>query len=105
MSEQKNKPETRDQRRQRERINNEAQQVIKTLQDKFFNFFIECENPEGPEVVEKMKQISAQWRLHCKRRNLIASAYTVLDEYMDNAIKEYYQQKEDKAVQPAVVDN
>jgi uncharacterized protein (DUF849 family) len=87
------KPETREQRRYRERINQEAADVMKTLKDRFTDFFVTCENPEGEEVQEKIKQISAQWRTHCKRRNLIPAAYPVMDEYMDSVLKEYVDQK------------
>jgi hypothetical protein len=90
----KQRPETREQRRMRERINNEAQEIIQTLQSRFSDFFLTCENPEGPEVVEKMKVISAQWRAHCKRRNLIPAAYPVLDQYMEDQVKQYYALKE-----------
>jgi hypothetical protein len=100
----KQKPESREQRRYRERINKEAQGIIKALQDKFLDFFTTCENPEGEEVVAKIKEISAQWRTHCKRRNLIAAAYPVLDQYMEDQVKQYYALKEnpEKVIAEAV---
>jgi hypothetical protein len=87
------KPETREQKRYRERINKEASEIIKRLQDKFSDFFITCENPEGEEVVNKMAEINAQWRTHCRRRNLVATAYPLLDDFMHVQVQEYYNNK------------
>jgi hypothetical protein len=36
--------------------------------------------------------------LYCKRKNLIPAAYTVMDKYMEDSIKEYYENKEQKPV-------
>ncbi len=90
---QSNKPETREQRRYRERINIEAQEVIQKLQNKFSDFFTTCEDPEGQEVVDKIAEISAQWRTHCKRRGLVPAAYPVLDQYMDAQLRQYQELK------------
>jgi hypothetical protein len=94
----KGKPLTREQRRWRDRTNAEAQSVIKTLQDQFLNFFMECQDTEGEAVNNKIREIDAKWRLYCKRKNLIAKAYPVLSLYMENSMKEYYENKEQKAV-------
>jgi hypothetical protein len=94
----KEAPLTREQRRYRERTNLEAQSVIKTLQDQFLNFFIECQDTEGEAVNNKIREIDAKWRLYCKRKNLIPAAYTVMDKYMEQSIKEYYENKEQKRV-------
>jgi hypothetical protein len=88
------RPETREQKRYRERINKEAAEVIKRLQDKFSDFFTTCENPEGEETTKKIAEISAQWRTHCKRRNLVPAAYPVIDTYMEGQVKQYYELKE-----------
>jgi hypothetical protein len=90
------KVESRADRRRREQINTEAAQTIKTLSDQFMSFFIEAEDPEGNEVVEKMKSIDAKWRVYCKRRNLILSAYRVMSDFMEGAMKEYLTEKEGK---------
>jgi isochorismate hydrolase len=94
----KGKPLTHEQRRMRERINLEAQNVIHTLQEQFLNFFIECQDTEGEAVNNKIREIDAKWRLYCKRKNLIPAAYTVMDKYMEQSIKEYYENKEQKKV-------
>jgi hypothetical protein len=88
--------ETREQRHERDRINTEAAGVIKSLQDQFMNFFMEAEDPEGNEVVEKMKVIDAKWRVYCKRRNLIGKAYPVMNEFMEAALQEYLAEKQGK---------
>jgi hypothetical protein len=94
----KGKPLTREQRRLRERVNMEAQSIIQTLQEQFLNFFMECQDTEGEAVNNKIREIDAKWRLYCKRRNLIPAAYTVMDKYMEQSIKEYYENKEQKRV-------
>lgn len=90
----KETPISRQERRRREKINQEVQEAHRQLSDKFLNFFIECENPEGQEVVDKMKQIDAQWRLFCRRKGLIAKAYPLMNDYMEGLLKEYIQTKE-----------
>jgi hypothetical protein len=94
----KGKPLTREQRRMRERVNMEAQTIIQTLQEQFLNFFMECQDTEGETVNNKIREIDAKWRLYCKRKNLIPAAYTVMDKYMEDSIKEYYENKEQKPV-------
>ena len=71
---------TREQIRVKERIEAEANRVYQQLAEKFLSFMVECEDPEGPEVEEKKKQISAQWRLYCTRKQLLPVAYPVIDE-------------------------
>lgn len=86
-------PTSRSEKRLREKVNAEAIEILKTMEDRFLSFFATVENPEGEEVPEKVKQISAQWRTYCKRRNLKPEAYTVLDDYMNSTIKEYHKAK------------
>jgi hypothetical protein len=93
-----NKPETREQRRWRERLNVEVNQMLSSLQDKFIAFFMACENPEGEEVVEKMKDYSAKWKFFCKKKKLIPMAIPIMDDFMTNCINDY---RTEKALQEA----
>jgi hypothetical protein len=88
--------ESREQRRLRERTNLEAQSILRSLQEQFLNFFMSAEETEGESVNNKIREIDAKWRLYCKRKNLIPAAYTVMDKYMEDSIKEYYENKEGK---------
>lgn len=84
---------SRREQRYRERVNQEVQSVISQLSDQFLNFLLSSENPEGQEVVEKMKDINAKWRVYCKRKNLIVKAYPVMELQMAQMAKEYLEEK------------
>jgi hypothetical protein len=92
----KGKPLTREQKRMVDRINAAAAETIELLTSQFLNAIMAADDPEGPEVGEKIKQIDAKWRMYCKRKGLAATAYTIMDNYMTTAIKEYYDEKEHK---------
>jgi hypothetical protein len=88
-----NKPETREQRRWRERLNVEVNQMLNSLQDKFIAFFMECDNPEGGEVVVKMNELSAKWKMFCKKKKLIPAAIPIMDDFMTNCLNDYMTEK------------
>lgn len=95
----KEKPEkhlSRHQRRFQERITAEAKQTHELLAEKFLLFFSQADNPEGEEVIERMKQVSAQWRLYCSRRQLNVKAFMAMDEFMDGILKQYQESKDKK---------
>lgn len=72
------KPLNRNQRRIKERIENEAHLT---------------ESPEGDEVKEKIKQMSAQWKNYCHNRNLLPNSYDALKKYMEGVLNQYQKQK------------
>lgn len=90
------RPLTRQEKRRRDHVNQEANRTIQQLSDQFMNFFLEAEDPEGEAVVNKMKEISAKWRMYCQRKGLIPAAYPVLDQYMDQCLVDFYKNKEGK---------
>jgi len=92
-------PISREQRRRREAINSEVQQKLKAFHDKFLDFFTNCDDPEGHEVVEKMKQLDAQWRVYCKNKELIPAAYPVINVYMAGVVQEYFDTKNGKTAE------
>jgi hypothetical protein len=87
-------PISRAERRRRDHINEQVQVKARDLQDKFLDFFTSCENPEGDEVLEKMKQIDALWRVFCKNKGLISKAYPIMNVYMAGVVQEYFDTKE-----------
>ena len=87
------KQPTRQQRRFQERITEEAKETHERLAESFLIFFTQHENPEDPEVQDKIKQISAQWRLYCSRRQLVAKAFMAIDDYMDGILRQYQESK------------
>jgi hypothetical protein len=87
---------TREQIRANERIRQEIDEVYKSMSEKFTKFFIEVGEPEGQEVTDKLKQMDAQWRVFCKRKNLVISLYPVMKNFMEDVVKEYIALKDKK---------
>jgi hypothetical protein len=96
----KEKPLTREQQRRKERIEAEANEVFSKACERFDLFIINSDTPEGQEVVDKQREISAQWRLYCKRKQLLPSAYSLVDEHCVKSIKEFYEIKNAPQVTP-----
>lgn len=84
---------TREQRRAQERLKSEVEETYKALCDKFLDFFTNHDNPDSDEVIEKVKQLSGQWRIYCKRKNLISALFPAMDKYMDSLLNEYSESK------------
>lgn len=80
-------------RRFKERIEAEARETHNVLVNKFLLFFTACDNPEGPEVQEKMKQIDAQWKTYCAHRQLNPAVLEVVNNYMLNILDKYKKTK------------
>jgi hypothetical protein len=87
---------TRAQQRRIKRVNEEVYQTINQLSDQFMDFFMAAEDPQSKEVVNKMTEISAKWRIYCKRKNLIAGAYPVMDKQMNDIVSDYLKKVEAK---------
>jgi len=87
-------PLTRAELRRRERVNEEVKTQLSLLSQKFLTFFMESDDPESQEVVDKMNQMDAKWRVFCKSKSLIPRAYTLAKEEMEGIIQEYLKEKE-----------
>lgn len=87
------KPLTREQRRRVERIEKEAKQTLAQLQEKFLKCVIESDDPEGEDVIKKVDQISAQWKLYCDRKGLLPVARNLILDYCLDVLKEYQNNK------------
>lgn len=92
---------SRSQRRDKERREEDAKRTYETLAEKFTNYFVGCDNPESEEVEERRRQMNAQWRVFCKKMNLIPAAYVMFDEYSKGLIKEYHESKIQADATPA----
>jgi 5'(3')-deoxyribonucleotidase len=88
---------TREQRRFMQRIETEARRVHEQLAGRFMEYLVTCDNPHSPEVLEKASQISAQWKVFCRRKNLVPAVFNALENYCDGLIKEYQEIKAEKA--------
>lgn|SRR5690554_3924122 len=87
------KPLSREQRRRQDRLNQEIFAVFEQLTAKFVSFFLDCENPDGEQVEERMKQMDAQWRVYCKRKNVLPKGYTLFREWCEQYLKDYKAEK------------
>lgn len=85
---------TREQRRRQERINQEVSAVFDQLTAKFVSFFLDSDNPEGPEVQERVKQIDAQWRVCCKRKGVLPKGYPLVKQWCEQYLKDYQEAKQ-----------
>lgn len=79
---------TREQRRMRDRVNEDANKTFILLAEKFRECFME-NDPESEEVTAKQKEVNAKWRVYCKNRNLIPDAYNQVFEYCSNLRIQY----------------
>jgi len=85
---------SRHERRAQERLKSDVEEMYNTLTVKFLDYFTASDNPEGQDVQEKAKQIAAQWRLYCSRKNLIRTLYPIVDTYINGLMKEYIDDKD-----------
>jgi len=92
----KEKPLTREQRRIKDRIELEAKQTFDLLSERYLNFFITSDDPEGNETVQKLHQISAQWKTYCTKKQLIPEAKTMIENFAASVLKDYQDSKAPK---------
>jgi chemotaxis regulatin CheY-phosphate phosphatase CheZ len=91
----KAKPLSRQQRRFIERIQEEARILHNQLCEKFIDFLVSSDNPEGEEVKEKAKQLSAQWKVFCHRKGMKEEAFGLIEKHCQHVIQEYLAAKEE----------
>lgn len=88
----KNPPISRVQRRFNERILKEVNDTLQKLTIKFYDFFMD-NDPEGEAVANKQKELSAKWKMYCKRASLIEAAFDLFDKNANKIIEDYKTQK------------
>lgn len=84
---------SRQQRRYKERIESEANQTYASITKKFFNYLVTHDNPTGQEVADRIEQISAQWKMYCRKMNLVKDVYDMFDKYANGLLEEYLKTK------------
>lgn len=85
--------ESRAQLRARQRIEDEAKSVYTQLTEKFFKYFLECDEPESDEVKDKIREFSSKWKMYCHKNNLLPKAYPIVEQYCDEVIKRFIEAK------------
>lgn len=85
------KPLTRQQRRYKERVEQEAMIQLNSFVSKFYEFFME-NDPESPEVEAKKKELSAKWKMYCHHKGLSQKALGLCDESCQTVINKYKEQ-------------
>lgn len=80
------------QRKAIEQANNQANQIVQRLVNSWYDFFLD-NDPESEEVKAKHKEVSAKWKMYCKRRNLKAEVYNLVDESIKKLIEEYQKER------------
>lgn len=86
--------ESREVRRMRERINEDANKTFVALAEKYRVCFMD-NDPDGEEVKAKQKGVDAKWRLYCRNRNLISAAYTQISEFCKSMNEQYNKELND----------
>lgn len=94
------KKESREQRRLREGINEDANKTFVALAEKFRIFFMD-NDPDGEEVKTKAKEVDAKWRVYCKNRGLIPEAYPQVSDFCKELIQEYKNEYDNAPSGPA----
>lgn len=89
----KEKPLTRQQRRLRERIETEANDTYQQITKKFFTFFVTHDNPQGQEVQDRIEQVDIQWRMYCRKMNLIKDVHGMFEKHANGLLDEYVNTK------------
>lgn len=82
-----------------ESINKAAGTVQTMLCNRFFDCFLECMDPESPEVEEIIKRVSAQWKMYCKRMKFQPESYSIVEVYCHDVIQQYKAEKYGKPEQ------
>lgn len=81
------------------KINGQAARMQKMLCDRFFDYFLASPDPEGDDVQNKIKVVSAQWKMYCKRMNFRPESFDLVKGYCEFILNEYRKEKEGKVVE------
>ena len=73
------------------KINVQADRMYRQMQDKFMDFFMASDNPEGEAVQQRIKQLNAQWKIYCMSKNLRPDIYDSIKKYCDKIVEEFKQ--------------
>lgn len=96
----KEKPLSREQQRKKDRIEKGAEETFELLSNRFLDYFVNHDDPEGNEVAQKLSQVSAQWKAYCAKRQLVDQAKSMIDVYGASVLKDYNESKYPKVDDP-----
>lgn len=82
---------TREQRRYKERVENEAMIQLNSFVSKFYEFFME-NDPESPLIETKKKELSAKWKMYVHHKGLSTKALDLCDGNCQAIIEKYKEQ-------------
>lgn len=85
---------TRQEKRHNERTSKDANETLNILKDRFCDYFFTCADPDNEETQTRIKTVSAQWRGFCRRKNLLAKFFPIMDDFCNEVVKEYRENKE-----------
>lgn len=85
------KPLTREQRRYKERVEQEAMTQLNSFVSKFYDVFME-NDPESPLIEAKKKELSAKWKMYCHHKGLSQKALGLCEENCQKVIDKYNEQ-------------
>lgn len=80
---------TREQRRKKERIEFEAHQAYTQLTGKYFQVFMDSDDPEGYDMKIKAKEMNSKWITYCNAHSLNDKAKKMFSEYTDKVLEDY----------------
>lgn len=83
-----------------QRANRESDRIKRILCNKFREFFVLADNPEGDEVRDKIRQLNAQWMVHCKSWNLREAHFHDIKKYCEHLMHTYKKDKYDGEIPP-----
>ncbi len=87
----KEPPLTRQQIRFKERMESEAASQLNAFISRYYEFFMD-NAPESEEVTKKRKELSAKWKMYCKRKNFMPSALPLFDTAAQKIVDQFNDQ-------------
>jgi hypothetical protein len=89
---------TRAQLRAAERVKQEADQLHRQLCGRFVHFFMNSENPEGIEVLDKAKELSEKWKMYCHREHIKQEFHNSISDFCKKYLEDYKVTKANETV-------
>jgi len=72
-----------------ERLQKEATHTHNMMCARFTDFLILCDDPSEEILRERAKQLSAQWKMFCKQKNLKYTVLNLVGDFCDKTIAEF----------------
>lgn len=84
---------SREQRRKNEEVTRHAKLVYSGLTQKFLEYLTTCNDPEGHETQEFIRQINGQWRTYHRNKGLNKESLNIMMEFCANLVNQYKEEK------------